>query len=106
MRQTDWTPGPWIAAPSGERMLGYAQSWGVGSHEGRNLIAGCFYDGIGGTDVAEANARLIAKAPEMAEMVKELLEELRLIRMKDCAAVYDPTVRVRAQTLLNELGPR
>lgn len=42
----------------------------------------------------EANARLIAAAPELLEALKGAQEELRLIRMKDTNAVYNPTIRI------------
>src|SRR5438046_2486779 len=43
----------------------------------------------------EANARLIAASPEMLSALEGAQEELRLIRMKDTNAVYDPTIRIR-----------
>ena len=41
--------------------------------------------------------RVKRERDELLQITKELLEELRLIRMKDTNAVYDPTVRVRAE---------
>lgn len=43
------------------------------------------------------HARLIAASPDLLQIAKELSEELRLIRMKDTHAVYDATVRIRAE---------
>lgn len=69
-----YTPGPWMAAPTYGKMLNdYSQSWGVASGGGRNLVAGCFSDGEGGDDAAEANARLIAEAPAMVEALREMV---------------------------------
>ena len=47
-----------------------------------------------------ADAHLIATAPEIYEALKGAQEELRLIRMKDTGAVYDPTIRVRIDAAL------
>lgn len=44
-----------------------------------------------------ANAHLIAAAPDLLEALKACLEELRLIRMKDCGAVYDIMCRHDAE---------
>lgn len=49
---------------------------------------------------ADANARLIAAAPELLEALCDAREELRLIRMKDTVAVYDPTVRIRIDAVI------
>ena len=49
---------------------------------------------------AWGNARLIAAAPEMYEALKGAQKELRLIRMKDTNAVYDPTIRIRIEAAL------
>lgn len=77
------TPGPWLSAPTGEVMSGYSQPFGVMQSGQKNLIAGCFGDGTGGHEAAEANARLIAAAPELLEACKwfmQALEDGRLVR--------------------------
>jgi hypothetical protein len=48
----------------------------------------------------EANAKLIAAAPELLESCKALLEELRLIREKDGPFVYDTTCRIEARAVI------
>ena len=48
----------------------------------------------------QANAHLIAAAPELYEVLEAAQEELRLIRMKDTDAVYDPTLKVRMSAAL------
>jgi hypothetical protein len=48
-------------------MQGYSQGDAVASVEHRTLIAGCFSDVKGGPEIAEANARLIAAAPELLD---------------------------------------
>jgi hypothetical protein len=57
-------------------------------------------------DAQEANANLIAAAPELYQIASDLYEELRLIRMKDTDAVYDPTVRVRAEIVFAKVEGR
>lgn len=42
-----------------------------------------------------ANAHLIAESWNLYHLLEDALEELRLIRMKDTDAVYDPTLRTR-----------
>lgn len=60
------TPGPWHAGPTGPVMREkYSQPFGVGESGTVNLIAGVFGDVRGGEEVAEANACLIAAAPDL-----------------------------------------
>jgi hypothetical protein len=61
------TPGPWVAATSGPLFVAQAG--------GANPIAGAFSDVRGGHGTAEANARLIAAAPEMYEALKAFLDD-------------------------------
>ena len=42
----------------------------------------------------------IAAAPELLKVLKEAREELRLIRMKDTDACYDPTLRIRMDLVI------
>jgi hypothetical protein len=48
----------------------------------------------------EANAKLIAAAPELLKSCEALLEELRLIREKDGPFVYDTTCRILARAAI------
>ena len=87
------TPGPWLIKEldsNGNCLIK------VG---GSTVAKACY---LGGTEPAKANARLIAAAPELLQVVKDLMEELRLIRMKDTNAVYDPTVRIRAEIAIRK----
>ena len=65
------TPGPWNASgPTGSVMQSYSQPWAVVSYPAM-LVCGCFGDTPGGDAAAEANARLIAAAPELLASAKE-----------------------------------
>ena len=44
-----------------------------------------------------------AERDEAVALLREAQEELRLIRMKDTATVYDPTLRVRVAAFLASL---
>ncbi len=71
------TPGPWIYASTGPVMRDkYSQPFGVGVFNGkhRNLICGCFGDGEGGVEAAEANAKFIAASPLMMEVIEKFIE--------------------------------
>lgn len=74
------TPGPWVASPTGERMRDcYSQPWAVAQwiEGGRatDLVAGCFGDTMGGSKAAEANARLMASAPELRDALRDILDD-------------------------------
>lgn len=71
---TNWTPGPWLPGVTGKVMQGYSQPFCVVSRDHKNLICGCFGDGIGAVQAAEANANLIAAAPELYEALEYLIE--------------------------------
>ena len=66
------TPGPWVKAPTGPVMHGYSQPIAIAQQGAANMVAGVFDDVSGGRDVADANASLIAAAPDLlavADMV-------------------------------------
>ena len=72
-----YTPGPWVdfkASAGGNMETLYSQPFGIMENGGANLVAGCFGDVRGGLEVAKANARLIAKAPDMAELLNLALK--------------------------------
>ena len=73
------TPGPWIHAHSGPVMQGYSQPFAIAQKGERNLVAGVFGDVKGGVDVTEANARLIAAAPELLEALKTVVDGVVMI---------------------------
>jgi hypothetical protein len=71
---TAFTPGPWQFAPTHGNMRDkYIQPFGVCEASKENLICGCFGDVAGGEDVAEANARLIAAAPDLLAALQEVV---------------------------------
>jgi hypothetical protein len=64
---TPWTPGPWGVIEHIERGEGMVKAW--------SEVFAFAPNGIGGEHIAhvpdDLNARLIAKAPEMAELLGE-----------------------------------
>lgn len=58
-------------------MKGYSQPWGVAAIRGDRptLVAGIFGDVTGGLEVAEANARLIAAAPDLLAALKRIIKD-------------------------------
>lgn len=76
--ETRWTPGPWIAYPNQDENLFYiAQQDGAPYTPGYSDVCGlsCHtWDGERFT-VQQANAHLIAAAPELFEALEEMLAE-------------------------------
>jgi len=106
--ETKYTPGPWsvrstgfgeyqISAPASDG----GDDWSVGMAFG----AAGFHE-IDGEVESRANAHLIAAAPDLLKCLKELREELRLIRMKDTGAVYDVTCRILADAAIEKAEGR
>lgn len=92
---SDWTPGPWHIADEDFPLL----------VEGNGrLIADCqtFKEKKHPQDLA--NARLIAKAPEMAELLRELAEEQYYEPPAIPESVY--IFQDRARKLLAEIEPQ
>ena len=71
---TEHTPGPWRAF-RGDRLTAHADDWCASA--GPTMIC----SGIGFNDEAEANARLIAAAPDLLAALEEALSELETIDM-------------------------
>jgi len=78
------TPGPWVAKKATVR--GEVNEWYVTEGEGVAVIASCVTDIAG--EPSEANARLIAAAPELLEALEGLcgLAELRPGHLQDYKA--------------------
>lgn len=86
-----WTPGPWkfdrfdaqlLISTTGERVAGIH----------------CHLKGLADHDQCAANARLIAKAPQLVECLREMVENF---------TSSDPelvAIRKRANALLTEIG--
>jgi hypothetical protein len=71
------TPVPWQFAPTGKVMTdSYSQPFGVAEAGTGNLVAGVFGDVKGGKEVAEANARLIAAAPDLLGTLQTIVDGL------------------------------
>lgn len=47
---------------------------------------------------------LLAENERLLALLKRAEEELRLIRMKDCLAVYDTTIRLEMRSALSAKG--
>jgi hypothetical protein len=102
MSETKFTPGPWVwSGPD----YGYEHeppescaSYGLNGPNEDDVLSGCgdcsniFYN--------EADGRLIAAAPDLYEALEAAQEELRLIRMKDTDAVYNPCLRMQMNLAL------
>lgn len=93
------TKGPWTAHRTGQTMRdGYTQAWGVMNIELKQIICGCFHDVSGGEIQAEANARLIAQAPAMYDLI---------LRIKGRIEVDGNYIELKGKvdTILNQLNP-
>lgn len=94
MTTAQHTPGPWAAAPTGEIMRGYSQPYCVAELGSTDLIAGCFGDIKGGEEVAKANARLIAAAPDMLDEL-EAARKMIIALALDLSAAAPEAINVR-----------
>ena len=69
MSEPAWTPGPWSRGYADENDQRY-----VGAENGR-LVCVCAHEGVGGLiPEMEANARLIAAAPELYAVAETVLQ--------------------------------
>lgn len=66
---------PWAYYPTGKIMQGYSQPFVIAEAGKTNLIAGIFGDTVGGLETAEANARLIAAAPDLLAALERITHE-------------------------------
>ena len=73
MSEPKWTKGPWGNSSTGVQMRSFSQSRAIFQEGKANLIASVFSDVAGGKETAEANARLIAAAPELYEALDRLI---------------------------------
>lgn len=97
MAETQFTPGPWIWHTS--------NSWKRLKRDDRtstNVLEPFVHwrDQHPDCTVDEADMALIAASPDLYDALLAAQEELRLIRMKDTAAVYNPTVRIQIELAL------
>ena len=105
-----WTKGPWHAGHLGSEGRCQCKTI-VSEYYAGGIATVCVHNGIegiaeGSNDAppeaeAVSNMHLIAAAPELYEALKAAQEELRLIRMKDTDAVYDPSLRTRITMALS-----
>lgn len=70
-----YTESPWSYSKTGERMQSYEQPFAVFQTGKPNLIAGVFGDTLGGEITAEANAKLMAAAPDLLAVCQDILVE-------------------------------
>lgn len=61
-----------------------------------NTIADCRYKN------GDNDGPLIAAAPDLLDALLGAQEELRLIRMKDCDRVYDPTLTIKIHLAISK----
>lgn len=92
------TPGPWTLETV-RTQVGICHKIGPFPWKDGRANHACVYVDYPGTGAVEAellaNARLIAAAPNLLAALKAAREELRLIRMKDTDAVYNPCLRIQ-----------
>lgn len=100
---TKHTEGPWEA-----RIFATREGFGIHapgkdhSVASANLYEQYAYAAFFTPEETEANARLMSASPELLKELKAAQEELRLIRMKDTQAVYDPGLWVRIEAAIRK----
>lgn len=76
-----WTPGPWTPGPWAIKTNAKGERWKQDKRNGGEYLeVGSSTVWVADVRQSSANARLIAAAPEMAEMLRRLLEPGRDIR--------------------------
>jgi hypothetical protein len=94
MTEPKWTPRPWDFEWVSAKASGGGHLYIIDS-TGRKIAAIW-----GKAEEKEFAARLIAAAPELFEALVAAEEELRLIRMKDTSATYNPILRTQITLVL------
>lgn len=80
MSEIKHTPGPWNAKHNGQYWEIRGPEIGYFSEQIGDACASEFIGGMKANPVSEANARLIAAAPELLERLEELLEYSEILR--------------------------
>ena len=89
------TPGPWMVVPEGHRLSVWAEGYGfIHSHEAPEVNTSA-------TETANANSTLIAKAPQLLEMLKTIIRAE--FGRQDPLKFAPGTYWERAQRLINEI---
>ena len=89
-----WTPGPWVQVAKGVPIV-------VTGKGGETLIASTACKGMLGT-IQDANARLIAHAPEMAEALEQIIRVADAYRDANPMSMQADCV-VKARSLLSRI---
>lgn len=97
MTDTPWTPGPWAVRHDNGAV------W-VFSKGGDRYIAGVEESGDGFVTLTEPNARLIAAAPEMAELLASIVEEYDKQDLINGEPGTDPFTMEEAAALLARIS--
>ena len=74
---TKWTPGPWLSAPVLSQETGYG--WDINADEiwlGTVFNSHRGHEGFPADDVGEANAHLIAAAPELYAALEGVIDNI------------------------------
>lgn len=96
MTQFKHTPGPWRTDIRKERDGDFTPYFDVMSSDQnmKHVCSCCNYGWLGdeGLDTAEANAKLIAAAPELLEALKDLLKQIEDVG-GNCTVIYLNTTK-------------
>jgi hypothetical protein len=110
MSAAQHTPGPWIAVEKfgfiGSIQGGVIREYANGTSQDQLFMVCCVQDDNGGRTATNANARLIAAAPDLLEVLKEIVGFWDSIVPIDCVndCVNDLHVKARAAIAKAEGG--